>query len=151
MDKHGSQLGRYRLIRVQGGRPIYQHLETEAQFLYYHPYSGGNWLINSEVGLLYGGIQNSKDSPLCPYLINTVSLPIFSIHSTLYMSPPATFIIVIQQITTNGLRLGRSPVLPSDHICHGKVRSGVNLGVYSFPEWNRTTSVPKSVPRGGFG
>ena len=73
MDKHGSQLGHYRLIRVQGGRPIYQHVDTEAQFLYYHPYSGGNWLINSEVGLLYGGIQNSKDSPLCPYLINTVS------------------------------------------------------------------------------
>ena len=73
IDKHGSQLGRYRLIRVQGGRPIYQHVDTEAQFLYYHPYSGGNWLINSEVGLLYGGIQNSKDSPLCPYLINTVS------------------------------------------------------------------------------
>ena len=91
MDKHGSQLGRYRLIRVQGGRPIYQHLETEAQFLYYHPYSGGNWLINSEVGLLYGGIQNSKDSPLCPYLINTVSLPFYSIHSTLYMSPPCHF------------------------------------------------------------
>ena len=77
IDKHGSQLGRYRLIRVQGGRPIYQHVDTEAQFLYYHPYSGGNWLINSEVGLLYGGIQNSKDSPLCPYLINTVSLSLF--------------------------------------------------------------------------
>lgn len=42
------------------------------QYLYYHPYSGGNWLINSEVGLLYGGIQNSKDYPVCPYLINTV-------------------------------------------------------------------------------
>lgn len=80
MDKHGSQLGRYRLIRVQGGRPIYQHLDTEAQFLYYHPYSGGNWLINSEVGLLYGGIQNSKDSPLCPYLINTVSTVISTFH-----------------------------------------------------------------------
>ena len=25
------------------------------------------------------------------------------------------------------------------------------LIVYSFPGWNRTTSVPKSVPRGGFG
>jgi len=72
LEKHASQLGSYRLIRVQGGRPIYQHIDTKAQFLYYHPYSGGNWLINSEVGLLYGGIQNSKDTPLCPYLLNTV-------------------------------------------------------------------------------
>ena len=32
-------------------------------------------------------------------------------------------------------------------------RSGerANSGVYSSPDWNRTTSVPKSVPRGGFG
>ena len=50
---------------------VYKHKERQ-QYLYYHPYSGGNWLINSEVGLLYGGIQNSKDFPLCPYLINTV-------------------------------------------------------------------------------
>ena len=50
---------------------MYKHKERQ-QYLYYHPYSGGNWLINSEVGLLYGGIQNSKDFPLCPYLINTV-------------------------------------------------------------------------------
>ena len=50
---------------------VYKHRERQ-QYLYYHPYSGGNWLINSEVGLLYGGIQNSKDFPLCPYLINTV-------------------------------------------------------------------------------
>ena len=40
--------------------------------MYYHPYSGGNWLINTEIGLLYGGIQNSKDVPVCPYLINTM-------------------------------------------------------------------------------
>ena len=33
---------------------------------------GGNWLINTEIGLLYGGIQNSKDVPVCPYLINTM-------------------------------------------------------------------------------
>ena len=58
---------------MKNGRPVYQH-EEQQQFLYYHPYSGGNWLINSEVGLLFGGIQNSKDVPLCPYLINTVSL-----------------------------------------------------------------------------
>ena len=61
----------FRLLKVQNGRPVYQH-EDQQQFLYYHPYSGGNWLINSEVGLLFGGIQNSKDVPLCPYLINTM-------------------------------------------------------------------------------
>ena len=71
IEKHGNQLGHYRLNKVQNGRPVYQH-ETNQQFLYYHPYSGGNWLINSAVGLLYGGIQNSKDVPLCPYLINTM-------------------------------------------------------------------------------
>lgn len=70
-DKHGNQLGKYRLIQVQAGRPIYKH-ENADQFLYYHPYSGGNWLINTEIGLLYGGIQNSKDVPVCPYLINTM-------------------------------------------------------------------------------
>ena len=69
--KHGSQLGSYHLRRVLNGRPVYEH-DSEKQFLYYHPYSGGNWLINSAVGLLYGGIQNSKDVPICPYLINTM-------------------------------------------------------------------------------
>ncbi|TRY80119.1 hypothetical protein TCAL_14827 [Tigriopus californicus] len=69
--KHSTQLGRYELHDVKSGRPVYKHKERN-QFLYYHPYSGGNWLINSEVGLLYGGIQNSKDFPICPYLINTV-------------------------------------------------------------------------------
>ena len=29
-------------------------------------------MINTEIGLLYGGIQNSKDVPVCPYLINTM-------------------------------------------------------------------------------
>jgi hypothetical protein len=72
VEKHGAQLGRYQLVRVQAGRPIYQHIDSQAQYLYYHPYSGGNWLINTEVGLLYGGIQNSKDVPVCPYLINTM-------------------------------------------------------------------------------
>ena len=71
IEKHGSQLGSYHLRRVLNGRPVYEH-DTEKQFLYYHPYSGGNWLINSAVGLLYGGIQNSKDVPICPYLINTM-------------------------------------------------------------------------------
>ena len=70
-EKHGNQLGQYRLIQVQAGRPIYKHVSAE-QYLYYHPYSGGNWLINTEVGLLYGGIQNSKDVPVCPYFINTM-------------------------------------------------------------------------------
>ena len=70
-EKHGSQLGTYRLIDVQAGRPVYKH-ESEEQYMYYHPYSGGNWLINTEIGLLYGGIQNSKDVPVCPYLINTM-------------------------------------------------------------------------------
>lgn len=69
--KHSTQLGLYELHDVKSGRPVYKHKER-SQFLYYHPYSGGNWLINSEVGLLYGGIQNSKDFPICPYLINTV-------------------------------------------------------------------------------
>ena len=36
------------------------------------------------------------------------------------------------------------------HVCHGKVRFKANSEVYSFPDWNRTTSVPKSVPRGRF-
>ena len=58
-------------FKVQAGRPIYKH-ESAQQYLYYHPYSGGNWLINTEIGLLYGGIQNSKDVPVCPYLINTM-------------------------------------------------------------------------------
>ena len=71
IKKHGNQLGSYHLRRVLNGRPVYEH-DTEKQFLYYHPYSGGNWLINSAVGLLYGGIQNSKDVPICPYLINTM-------------------------------------------------------------------------------
>ena len=71
IDKHGAQLGTYNLIQVEAGRPIYKH-ETAQQYLYYHPYSGGNWLINTEIGLLYGGIQNSKDVPVCPYLINTM-------------------------------------------------------------------------------
>ena len=56
---------------MEAGRPIYKH-ENAEQYLYYHPYSGGNWLINTEIGLLYGGIQNSKDVPVCPYLINTM-------------------------------------------------------------------------------
>ena len=39
---------------------------------------------------------------------------------------------------------------------HVTERSGEGLAwgdglVYSNPDWNRTTSVPKSVPRGGFG
>ena len=65
VEKHGSQLGPYKLQDVQDGRPVYKH-ESNNQYLYYHPYSGGNWLINSEVGLLYGGIQNSK-VPLTPH------------------------------------------------------------------------------------
>ena len=68
---HNLSCVTFRLLKVQNGRPVYQH-EDQQQFLYYHPYSGGNWLINSEVGLLFGGIQNSKDVPLCPYLINTM-------------------------------------------------------------------------------
>ena len=71
VEKHGSQLGVYELHGERAGRPLYKHRDRE-QFLYYHSYSGGNWLINNEVGLLYGGIQNSKDLPICPYLINTV-------------------------------------------------------------------------------
>ena len=34
--------------------------------------SGGNWLVNTSPGLLFGGIQNSKDFPICPYLLSTV-------------------------------------------------------------------------------
>ena len=34
--------------------------------------SGGNWLVNTAPGLLFGGIQNSKDFPICPYLLSTV-------------------------------------------------------------------------------
>ena len=74
---------------MKNGRPVYQH-EEQQQFLYYHPYSGGNWLINSEVGLLFGGIQNSKDVPLCPYLINTVSLNrrmVYKKHVTITPKP----------------------------------------------------------------
>ena len=71
VTKHGAQLGKYILHSAKSGRPVYKH-HLRDQYLYYHPYSGGNWLINSEVGLLYGGIQNSKDYPICPYLINTV-------------------------------------------------------------------------------
>ncbi len=63
--------GRYLLYDLRAERPVYKHADRE-QYLYYHPYSGGNWLINYEVGLLYGGIQNSKDLPVCPYLVNTV-------------------------------------------------------------------------------
>ena len=63
-------LGRYLIYDYRSERPVYKHVDRE-QYLYYHPYSGGNWLINYEIGLLYGGIQNSKDLPVCPYLINT--------------------------------------------------------------------------------
>ena len=28
--------------------------------------------MNTEPGLLYGGLQNSKDFPVCPYLVSTV-------------------------------------------------------------------------------
>ena len=29
-------------------------------YLFYQPESGGNWLVNTRPGLMYGGIQNSK-------------------------------------------------------------------------------------------
>jgi hypothetical protein len=60
LSKHGTQMGKYALHGAKSGRPVYKHRERE-QYLYYHPYSGGNWLINSEVGLLYGGIQGRTD------------------------------------------------------------------------------------------
>ncbi len=50
---------RYRLYDLRSERPVYKHSDRE-QYLYYHPYSGGNWLINYEIGLLYGGIQASS-------------------------------------------------------------------------------------------
>ena len=59
--KHGAELGRYRLAGQYSGRPVYRH-ESRGFYLYYQPESGGNWLVNTQPGLLYGGIQNSKAS-----------------------------------------------------------------------------------------
>ena len=71
IGKHGRELGQYRLAGQMFGRPVYRHAEG-SYYLYYQQYSGGNWLINTTPGLLYGGIQNSKDFPVCPYLLSTV-------------------------------------------------------------------------------
>ena len=86
--KHSTELGQYRLAGELGGRPVYRHVRG-GFYLYYQvsevqqlnvglskgPFqeeSGGNWLVNTAPGLLFGGIQNSKDFPICPYLLSTV-------------------------------------------------------------------------------
>jgi hypothetical protein len=69
--KHSGELGRYRLAGELGGRPVYRHARG-GFYLYYQEESGGNWLVNTAPGLLYGGLQNSKDFPICPYLLSTV-------------------------------------------------------------------------------
>ena len=79
-----------------------------------------------------------------------------------------THCFIVQRLPSEGLRENKilncsdqknfnigqlSAVFQSTSLytCHGKVRSGAVLKVYSFPEWNKTASVLKSVPRGGFG
>jgi len=71
VGKHSEELGQYRLAGELGGRPVYRHVRG-GFYLYYQEESGGNWLVNTSPGLLYGGIQNSKDFPVCPYLLPTV-------------------------------------------------------------------------------
>ncbi|XP_023347561.1 uncharacterized protein LOC111716356 [Eurytemora carolleeae] len=68
---HSGELGQYTLVGVKAGRPFYKHTSNRF-FLYYHEGRGGNWLVNETPGLVYGGIQNSKDYPICPYLLSTV-------------------------------------------------------------------------------
>ena len=71
ISKHGAELGQYNLIGSLHDRPVYRH-DSRQFYLFYQPQSGGNWLVNTKPGLLYGGIQNSKDVPNCPYLVSTV-------------------------------------------------------------------------------
>ena len=59
ISKHGAELGQYILIGGLSGRPVYKHIHRSF-FLFYQPESGGNWLVNTRPGLMYGGIQNSK-------------------------------------------------------------------------------------------
>ena len=61
LSKHGAELGQYNLIGSLNERPVYRHNSRE-YYLFYQPQSGGNWLVNTKPGLLYGGIQNSKVS-----------------------------------------------------------------------------------------
>jgi len=68
--KHSGELGIYRWVGQHGGRPVYRHINNRF-YLYYHKRNGGNWLINTKPGLGFGGIQNSKDVPVCPYLVGT--------------------------------------------------------------------------------
>ena len=63
LSKHGAELGQYNLIGSLNERPVYRHHSRE-YYLFYQPQSGGNWLVNTKPGLLYGGIQNSKVRPL---------------------------------------------------------------------------------------
>ena len=59
ISKHGSELGQYVLVGGLHGRPVYKHVHRSF-FLFYQPESGGNWLVNTQPGLMFGGIQNSK-------------------------------------------------------------------------------------------
>ena len=59
ISKHGAELGQYTLVGGLHGRPVYRHIHRSF-FLFYQPESGGNWLVNTKPGLMYGGIQNSK-------------------------------------------------------------------------------------------
>ena len=61
ISKHGAELGQYNLIGSLNDRPVYRH-DSRQFYLFYQPQSGGNWLVNTKPGLLYGGIQNSKVS-----------------------------------------------------------------------------------------
>eukprot|EP00092_Neocalanus_flemingeri_P105527 GFUD01135286.1.p1 GENE.GFUD01135286.1~~GFUD01135286.1.p1 ORF type:complete len:415 (-),score=38.97 GFUD01135286.1:208-1452(-) len=69
--KHAKELGQYALVGELSGRPVYKHV-SRSYYLYYQQESGGNWLVNTKPGLLFGGMQNSKDFPVCPYLLSTV-------------------------------------------------------------------------------
>ena len=71
ISKHAKELGQYALVGELSGRPVYKHV-SRSYYLYYQQESGGNWLVNTKPGLLYGGMQNSKDFPVCPYLLTTV-------------------------------------------------------------------------------
>jgi len=71
ISKHAKELGQYSLVGELSGRPVYKHM-SRSYYLYYQQESGGNWLVNTKPGLLYGGMQNSKDYPVCPYLLTTV-------------------------------------------------------------------------------
>eukprot|EP00090_Calanus_glacialis_P020657 TRINITY_DN31854_c0_g1_i1.p1 TRINITY_DN31854_c0_g1~~TRINITY_DN31854_c0_g1_i1.p1 ORF type:complete len:998 (-),score=131.89 TRINITY_DN31854_c0_g1_i1:38-3031(-) len=71
ISKHAKELGQYSLVGELSGRPVYKHV-SRSYYLYYQQESGGNWLVNTKPGLLFGGMQNSKDFPVCPYLLTTV-------------------------------------------------------------------------------